>query len=96
DSDQSLTASPEQRKLILTSMLKRVDTAVYEAIGQVADDDFQKGYQTFGLSEDGVGYAVNKYNDNPQLLSQDIQDELDKLKQEIIGGKIKVPTEPAA
>ncbi|MDQ3531718.1 MAG: BMP family ABC transporter substrate-binding protein [Actinomycetota bacterium] len=96
DSDQSLTASPEQRKLILTSMLKRVDTAVFEAIEQVADDDFQKGFQTFGLAEDGVDYAVNQYNDNPQLLSQEIQDELDGLKQEIIDGKIKVPTEPAS
>lgn len=96
DSDQSLTASPEQRKLILTSMLKRVDTAVFEAIQQVADDSFQKGYQTFGLAEDGVGYAVNKYNDNPELLSQDIQDELDGLKQEIVDGKMKVPAEPAA
>jgi len=96
DSDQSLTASPEQRKLIPTSMLKRVDTAVFEAIQQVADDDFQKGFQTFGLAEDGVDYAVNQYNDNPQLLSQEIQDELDGLKQEIIDGQIKVPTEPAA
>ena len=96
DSDQSLTASPEQRKLILTSMLKRVDTAVYEAIQQVADDNFQKGYQTFDLAKDGVGYAVNKYNDNPQLLSQDIQDKLDELEQEIVDGKIKVPAEPAS
>ncbi len=96
DSDQSLTASSEQRKLILTSMLKRVDTAVFEAIQQVAEDSFRKGFQTFGLAEDGVDYAVNKYNDNPQLLSQEIQDELDALKQDIIDGKIKVPTEPAA
>ena len=95
DSDQSLTATPEQRQYILTSMLKRVDTAVHDAIQQVAEDDFQSGTQVFGLAEDGVGYAVNEYNDNEELLSQDIQDELESLKQEIIDGNIKVPTEPS-
>jgi basic membrane protein A and related proteins len=94
DSDQSLTASPEQRKYILTSMLKRVDTAVHDTIEQEADDSFKSGTQVFGLAEDGVGYAVNKYNDNEQLLSGDIQSMLDKLQQDIISGKIKVPTEP--
>ena len=96
DSDQSLTASPEQRQWILTSMLKRVDTAVYDVIEQVASDNFQSGTQIFGLAEDGVGYAVNEYNDNEELLSQDIQAELERLKQEIIDGNIKVPTEPEA
>ena len=95
DSDQSLTATPEQRQYILTSMLKRVDTAVRDVIAQVAEDDFQSGTQVFGLAEEGVGYAVNEYNDNDQLLSQDIQDELERLKQEIIDGNIKVPTEPS-
>jgi basic membrane protein A len=96
DSDQSLTASSEQRKLILTSMLKRVDTAVYDAIKQTTEDSFKTGTQVFGLAEDGVGYAVNKYNNNSRLLSKDIQTKLDKLKQQIIDGKIKVPTEPQA
>jgi basic membrane protein A and related proteins len=94
DSDQSLTATPEQRKYILTSMLKRVDVAVHDAIQQEAEDNFQSGTQVFGLKEDGVGYAVNQYNDNEQLLSKDIQAQLDKLKKDIISGQIKVPTEP--
>ena len=94
DSDQSLTASPEQRELILTSMLKRVDTAVYDTIKQVSEGEFTTGFQVFGLAEEGVDYAVNEYNDNPDLLSQDIQDQLDQFKQDIIDGKIKVPTEP--
>ena len=96
DSDQSLTATAEQQKYILTSMLKRVDTAIHDVIQQEADDEFKSGTQVFGLAEDGVGYAVNKYNDNENLLSQDIQDELEKLKQDIISGEIKVPTEPAS
>ena len=43
DSDQYLTASPEQQPLILTSMLKRVDTAVIEAIEATNDGNFQPG-----------------------------------------------------
>ena len=94
DSDQSLTASPEQRELILTSMLKRVDTAVYDTIKQVSEGEFTTGFQVFSLAEDGVDYAVNKYNDNPELLSEDIQAKLDQFKQDIIDGKIKVPIKP--
>jgi basic membrane protein A and related proteins len=94
DSDQSLTASPEQQELILTSMLKRVDTAVYDAIQQVADGNFKSGTQVFGLAEEGVDYAVNEYNDNDELLSQEIQNRLDELKQQIIDGEIKVPETP--
>jgi basic membrane protein A and related proteins len=94
DSDQSLTASPEQRQHILTSMLKRVDTAVHDAIQQVSEDSFKSGTQVFGLAEQGVGYAVNQYNDNDKLLSKDIQTKLEDYKKKIISGEITVPTEP--
>jgi basic membrane protein A and related proteins len=94
DSDQSLTASPAQQKLILTSMLKRVDTAVYDVIVAVSEDNFTPGFQVFGLAEDGVDYAVNEFNDNDQLLSSDIQSQLDEFKQQIIDGEITVPDKP--
>jgi basic membrane protein A len=94
DSDQSLTASPEQRKLILTSMLKRVDTAVEDVIAQEAKGTFKSGTQVFGLAQQGVGYAVNQYNNNERLLSKDIQAKLEDYKKQILSGKIKVPTEP--
>ena len=94
DSDQSLTASPEQQELILTSMLKRVDTTVYDTIKQVSEGEFTTGYQIFGLAEEGIDYAVNQFNDNEELLSSDIQTKLDDFKQQILDGKIKVPTEP--
>ena len=94
DSDQSLTASPAQQKLILTSMLKRVDTAVYDTIKAVSEDNFTTGFQVFGLAEDGVDYAVNEFNDNDQLLSSDIQAKLDEYKQQIIDGEITVPDKP--
>lgn len=94
DSDQSLTASPEERELILTSMLKRVDTAVYNAIQQVVDDAWESGTQVYGLADEGVDYAVNEFNDNEDLLSEEIQAKLDELKQQIIDGEITVPESP--
>lgn len=94
DSDQSLTASPEEQKLILTSMLKRVDTAVYDAIKNVVEDSWVPGFISLGLAEEGVDYAINEYNDNDDLLSSDIQAKLDEFKQQIIDGEIKVPEKP--
>ena len=90
DSDQYLTASPEQQPLILTSMLKRVDTAVYTAIQQTGDDSFG-GSLVFGLAEDGLDYAKS----NPDELTSDIQERLDEFKQQIIDGEITVPDAPA-
>ena len=90
DSDQYLTASPEQQPLILTSMLKRVDTAVHEAIRQTGEGEFG-GSLVFGLAEDGLDYATS----NPDELTSDITDQLDEFKQQIIDGEITVPDAPA-
>ncbi|MDQ7828305.1 MAG: BMP family ABC transporter substrate-binding protein [Armatimonadota bacterium] len=92
DADQSLTVKPEQRRYILTSMLKRVDVAVYEAIRSVVNGTFKPGIRTFGLRENGVGYAVNQYN---RSMIQDIVPRLEALKRDIVAGKIKVPTTKA-
>jgi basic membrane protein A and related proteins len=94
DSDQSLTAKPAERGVILTSMVKRVDTAVYDTIGGVVDRQFVSGYQSFGLADGGVGYAVNEYNDIPRLLSPQIQARLQAYRQRIVSGEITVPTQP--
>jgi basic membrane protein A and related proteins len=94
DSDQSLTASAAERPLILTSMIKRIDTAVYDTIKGEVNDSFVSGYQSFGLADDGIDYAVNKYNDNVELLSPEIQSRLDDYKAQIESGQLSVPTEP--
>ncbi len=90
DSDQSLTAKEEQRPYILTSMVKSVDTAVFDTIKAYMDGNFKGGPSIFGLAEDGVGYAVNDYN---KALISDIQPRLDELKEKIIKGEIKVPVD---
>jgi basic membrane protein A len=89
DSDQYLTATAEQRPHILTSMLKRVDTAVYEAIHASRSGTFTGGRRVFGLAENGVGYATS----NPALTSEIIA-ALELYRQEIISGAIVVPTVP--
>jgi basic membrane protein A and related proteins len=90
DSDQYLTASPEQQPLIFTSMLKRVDTAVYNSIQQVGDGSFVAGGQVFGLAEDGVDYSKS----NTAEMTQDIIDQLEAFRQQIISGDIVVPEDP--
>ena len=90
DSDQYLTASPEQQPLILTSMLKRVDTAVYTAIEGVGSGTFG-GSLVFGMAEDGLDYSAS----NPDELTSDITAQLDEFKQQIIDGEIVVPDSPA-
>jgi basic membrane protein A and related proteins len=91
DSDQSLTASPAEQKWILTSMLKRVDTAVTATIEQFVGGSLKGGSATFGLKEGGVDYAQNQYNKD---LLGDIPTTLDEIKQKIISGEIKVPDKP--
>jgi basic membrane protein A len=91
DSDQYLTASPEQQPLILTSMLKRVDVAVFNSIEAVGAGSLG-GSQIFGMAEDGVDYATS----NPEELTADITEQLDEFKQQIIDGTIVVPEKPGA
>jgi basic membrane protein A len=43
-------------------MMKRVDVAVYETIKATVNGKYKPGVQEFGLKENGVGYAVNKFN----------------------------------
>lgn len=88
DADQSLTVKEDQRGQILTSMIKRVDVSVFETIKAVVDGNFQGGYRSFGLAEDGVGYAENDYNRD---MIADIKDRLEELKKKIIAGEIMVP-----
>ncbi len=92
DADQSLTVKPDQVPQVLTSMMKRVDVAVFETIKAFVNGKYKAGVQEFGLKENGVGYAVNKFNQT-QIAS--IQPRLEALRKDIIAGKIKVPSTKA-
>ena len=88
DSDEYLVDTPEQQKHRLTSMLKRVDNAVFLTAQAVKDGDKSGGFKTFDLKSDGVGYATSGgYLD-------DIITQLEDLKAKVISGEIVVPTAP--
>ena len=74
---------------VLTSMLKRVDLAVFTVIADAQAGKFTAGLQRFGLGDKGVDYAIDQYNE--KLLSEAVRKRADELKVEIIAGKIVVP-----
>jgi basic membrane protein A and related proteins len=90
DSDQYLTAAPEEQPLILTSMLKRVDTAVYNAIAQTGEGEFVTGFQVFGLADEGVGYSQS----NTEALTPEVIEVVDGYADQIVSGDIVVPETP--
>ncbi|MEE3360624.1 MAG: BMP family ABC transporter substrate-binding protein [Pseudomonadota bacterium] len=72
---------------VLTSMLKRVDNAVFEAMSGGAD--LETGtFLTLGLAEDGVGYAVDE--NNAELISDDMIAAVEDAKAKIISGELEV------
>lgn len=73
---------------VLTSMLKRVDNAVYNAFKSAQDGSWQPGVLNLGLAEDGVGYALD--DNNKAVLTPDMVAKLDAAKAEIIAGTLKV------
>jgi basic membrane protein A and related proteins len=68
---------------MLTSMVKRVDVAVYNAFKGV-----KPGVTALGLKEGGVDYAMD--DNNAKLVSADMKKKVDAAKADIISGKIKV------
>jgi basic membrane protein A len=87
DSDQYNTVAPPVNEVIMTSMLKRVDVAVFNYINAVAGGHRDALPKAFDLSVDGVGYSTSGGKIN------DITDQLDAYKAAIIKGDIKVPGE---
>lgn len=75
--------------LILTSMLKRVDEAVFATIEEAKAGKFTGGVKRFGLSNKGIDYAVDQYNE--KILTEPVRKRADELKADIIAGKIAVP-----
>ncbi|WP_314586992.1 BMP family protein [Paenibacillus terrigena] len=85
DKDQSLTFGDE---VTLTSMIKKVDVAVYEISKQLAEGKFPGGKVTqMGLKEDGVGIADTSSKNVPA----DVLKKVEEYKTKIINGEIKIP-----
>ena len=86
DSDQSSIAP----KTVLTSAMKRVDNAVYDAVHELIDDKLEGGVQTFDLAAGGVDIAPSQ-----DLISDDVIKAVDEVKEKIISGDVVIPDNKA-
>ena len=86
DSDQyNQPALADVKDVIITSMIKKVDVAVYDFIKSVKDGKFQAGNKVYDLKADGVGYATSGGK------VDDIKSQLEQYATKIKSGEIKVP-----
>lgn len=78
---------------ILTSVVKRVDNAVYQTIEQSRDGKFPGGKVVeYGLDDGGLSLAPYGRFDGD--VPQEVKDQVDEAKQGIIDGDVKVPDKP--
>jgi basic membrane protein A len=73
---------------VLTSMLKRVDTATYTTFTAAKDNTWKGGVSVLGLKEDGVGWALDEHN--KALITSEMKAAADKAAADIKAGTIKV------
>ena len=73
---------------MLTSMVKRVDVAAYNAFASVQDGTWEAGVIDLGLAEDGVGWALDEHN--ADLVSTEMQAALDAARDAVIAGEVTV------
>lgn len=74
---------------VLTSMVKRVDQAVYDICKDTKEGRFAAGLKKFNLANQGVDYSVDQYNE--KLLPLAVRQKADQIKADIVSGKIQVP-----
>ncbi|HEV7370201.1 BMP family ABC transporter substrate-binding protein [Arenibaculum sp.] len=73
---------------VLTSMLKRVDTAVYECMKNAQEGTLEGGVRSLGLAEGGVDYAIDEHNRD--LITPEMEQKVEEAKAQIIAGDLKV------
>jgi basic membrane protein A and related proteins len=73
---------------ILTSMIKRVDLAVYETFNTAREGIWKAGVRSLGVAEGGVGYSIDQ--NNRTLITADMEKRLQQARADIVAGKIKV------
>ncbi|WP_132057589.1 BMP family lipoprotein [Halorussus amylolyticus] len=91
DADQSMSL-PDYDDVILASMVKRVDEAVYRSIENLENGEFAGGeINTLGLEENGVEAVYG--NGIGSEIPDDVTSAVDESREAIIDGDIDVPTE---
>ncbi|MGZ3709875.1 MAG: BMP family lipoprotein, partial [Bdellovibrionota bacterium] len=76
--------------IVLTSMRKRVDIAVFMTIQDTMTGGFSGGTKHYGLESQGVDFVVDENNE--KLLPEAILTTVEELKADIIAHKIQVPS----
>ncbi len=84
DSDQSSIAP----NTVLTSAMKRVDNAVYNAVEELIDGTLEGGIQSFDLAAGGVDIAPSQ-----DLIAPEVIDAVNEVKEKIVSGEIEVPAD---
>jgi basic membrane protein A and related proteins len=87
DSDQY----DEAPGFVLTSMIKRVDTAVFDTIRELAEGKWNGGVRQFGLAEKGVGWVYDDHN-RAQIPGR-VKTVVDSIEADIVAGRVAVPTQ---
>lgn len=75
---------------VLTTMIKHTDFAVFDTIRRVKAGKFAGGTNVYGIKEGGIGLSDMKFT--RQNVPPAVLDKLDKLKQQIVDGKLHPPT----
>lgn len=73
---------------MLTSMLKRVDVAAYNAFMSAYEGTWEPGMLNLGLAEEGVGWALDEHNE--ELITDEMKAAVEEAEQKIIAGEIEV------
>ena len=91
DRDQSVTKD-SYADVILASMVKRVDTAVYNGVEAVVNDTFESGVTTLGLDDNGVEAVYGQQLGSE--IPQELKDQIASTREDIMNGDVTVPTAP--
>ena len=73
---------------VLTSMLKRVDVAVFETFMDAMNGDFTPGFEVLGLAEGGVGWALDEHNE--ALVTAEMKAAVEAATARIVSGDVVV------
>lgn len=86
DMDQQVSL-PEYADVMLSSMMKRVDNATYDAAKSVVDGKFEGGHKLLGIAEGGVGMS----DSTSKNTDADVIEKAKEFEEKIKKGEIKVP-----
>ncbi len=77
--------------VVVTSMVKRADVALFDTIREVKEKRFHGGFHAFGLREGGIDYVHE--GPHASRIDPGVQAAVQKMRDDVVSGRVKVPTE---